>query len=209
MMSNTEIIHNYLKKEHGASLETMAKDINMSKDYIAGLIDSQIDKYSIVDGTIALKSLGNTLCVVCSESKDPHCVSIYLPKDLLTGKILDATLKEEIRGHEKCYESIGLVFREKNMLKCYDCSSFTGQWIDGDEVLEKCYKLHYEKSGHRGVLASDSMCNHFSPDNDLKTNPKFAEHKKCWEDIKPAIEQKTLQGYKNLIAILEKAKLLK
>lgn len=215
-MKNTEIIQTYIKKEHGASLENIAKEIGLSTDFVAGLIDAEEDKYRIIDKTISLNGLGSKLCVVCGESQDysgHNTLPIMIPDLFLNGKKLDSSLNNGlhtyVKGHRGCYTKIDVFFTENNMLHCIDCSSFHGDIIDIDEVKEYCYRLNYSEVGHKGVIASNPMCNYFSPDNDLKTNPTFEKHKEFWNSIQPEIIQRKEKGYKNLVAILEKAKLLR
>jgi hypothetical protein len=50
--------------------------------------------------------------------------------------------------------------------------------------------------------ASNKVCNFF----DLRSTDE--KHAKTWEKLKPEVEEKTKQGYKNLEEILKKAKLL-
>lgn len=209
-MNNTELVMNYVRKEHGVTLDDIAKNTGLSKDYISGLIDSQAKNYRFVDDIITIKGLGTQACVVCGEN-DERTISLKIPKGFLNEKNIDESIGSNIKGHEKCYESIGVFFRIANNIICYDCSKFHGEWIDGDAVKEGCYETGYEATGHKGCVASNSICNHFNPDSSLRgrINSDNSRKMDTWLTIEQDIAIKTSQGYKNLVAILEKAKLLR
>jgi len=209
-MDTNQQIMTYLKKNHGASLDALAKETQKSSEYIRGIVESDPTKiYKIVGDTITLKGLGDNLCVVCGEANTYFgSVPIRIPESILRGR---QTSISKIKGHRKCYATIDVFFREDNILKCGDCSNSFGGWVDGDEVEEQCIKIDHKVTGHQGVLFGDPMCNYFSPDRHMcdKGNKEYDKKRGLWNEIEQAIEQRTLKGYQNLIEILEKTKLIK
>jgi hypothetical protein len=207
-MDINEQIMTYLKQHHGVPLMELASQVKKSEDYIMGVMESSISKtYLNKNGIIVLNGLGDKLCVVCGEENDWKSMPIRIPDEILKGRQVNPST---LNGHKKCYETIDVFFRVDNILSCIDCSNFSGEWIDGDEVLEECYKHKFKESGHQGVIAGNKMCNFFSPDMYMRDekNPKYVKERKVWNEIKSNIEERTLKGYQNLITILEKSTLI-
>lgn len=198
----------YLRVNHGLSLEVLAKETQKSPEYIRGIVESDPNKiYKVIGDIITLKGLGDGLCVVCAKDNDFRSIPIRIPDNILAGRQLT---NSSIKGHIKCYETIDVFFREKNILHCVDCTNSSGAWVDGDEVEEECAKIKHKVTGHQGVLFGDPMCNYFGPDSSMRDKRKkeYNKKRKIWAEIQPVIEQRTLKGYQNLINILEKAKLI-
>jgi hypothetical protein len=198
-----------MKRQKAMPLEKLAKDLGVSQDFVLGIIDSSII-YKREKDLISLIGLGTERCIVCGENigEYDNIFKAKIPDELINGRKLDSSLYYgEIKGHRKCYSEIDVFFRyeDKNSsLVCWDCNHWSGAWVDGDEVEEKCYVLNEHDVGHRGVIGRNKICNLFSPDSDMK--PK---DRKYWEKIKPEVQRRTQQGYKNLVAVLEKAYLIK
>lgn len=181
----------------------------------------------------SISGLGDERCFFCADEGikqdryNQSTMSVYIsdiPKEVLENKnLFDSFIPRNvhingIRAHRKCYNSIDLFFRQKedegmlkriednNKLTCLYCQSFSGEWIDNSEVEEKCNHpfIKEETTGHQGCLADRYACNLFSPDSEMRKNPDFEKERVLWQQIKPQIEQRTMQGYKNLVALLEK-----
>lgn len=202
-------LYQILKKQKGVSLVQLAKELSVSEDFVLGMIESN-KLYLIKENIIALSGLGTDQCIVCSENgmDDHNSIGIVLPKEFLNGYKLNGKLSLGIRGHKKCYSSIDVFFRCSCGLVCWDCSSWSGEWVAGDEVEEKCSKLKHHYTGHQGVIEREDICNFFSPRLYIKKEDDSQENKNKWGKIKSEIEQRTLGGYKNLVVLLEKARLL-
>jgi|GEM_PF-5428029 len=212
-------IDDFLKREHGASIEKLSGITEKESGYIRDLIEDKAEQYRIIDGVVSFNGLGTKLCIVCSKDQDYKSMPITIPEKILTvhkgvlgnGMTLDESLKDGIKGHRGCYENIGLFFRETNILHCADCSHLHNRQVEGNKVLEKCDRLRYEETGHKGVIADNNMCNYFNPESALVKGKTSEDSKKMelWNKIRPSIAHKTLHGYDNLMEILEKTKLLK
>lgn len=164
--------------------------------------------YSHKDGFLTFTGLGTKRCIVCAEKiSDYNSIKVSLPEDVLEGFILNDSLKSGVKGHFNCYSNEKVVLRYKG-LHCGDCSSWSGAWIDGDEVKEKCYRLGIEEIGKRGCVAYNEACNFFSPDNNMKTKEEYKEEREKWELIKDKIENEKKEGYLNLISLLKKSHLI-
>jgi hypothetical protein len=210
-------LERYLKQNHGITIEKASKEFDTKQEYIKSIVSMDDNKYQTIDGMISFKELGKDLCVICCEHQDSNSMTITLPEDILVNRTLDSRLEEGIKGHKVCYESTNLFFRipgTNNVPKitaCINCSSFRGEPINEDEVLEKCYKLKFEEIGRQGVIADDPICNFFNPTINFKTtlNPEEQQRRKAWEATQYGVWHKTNQGYKRLIEILLKTKLLR
>ena len=139
-------------------------------------------------------------------------LKVKIPEGILKemGYVLkDSRLKEGVAGHISCYEKIGVFSRHSHIdLTCYNCSSFHSEWVDGDEVLEKCYKWKKEEPGHQGVIGFNPICNFFGPNYSMKTKEEYKNERSMWNKLRPSIEASTREGFENLIVLLEKAKLV-
>ena len=211
------LLDEYLKQDHGVTVEKVSKKLDTKREYIESIVVLDDKKYQTIDGIISFKELGRELCMICGEAQDFNSITIKLPQEVLEHRTLDSRLEEGIKGHRVCYEDSNLFFRipEKTALPkiatCINCKGFRGEDIEDNEVLEKCYKLSYEETGRQGVIAYNPICNFFDPAINFKTgsNPEEQQRRKMWEATQYGVWQRTNQGYKKLIEILLKTKLLK
>lgn len=196
----------YLRENKGAELAQLAEGLGVSPDFILGMVESN-GLYRIEGEFVTIAGLGTDRCIVCAEDRmnEHNSVKVRLPQDSLDDRRLKGI--SEIRGHRRCYTEIDIFFRYQEGLSCWDCSSWSGAWVDGNEVEERCSRLGVTYSGHQGVIGADRMCNFFSPDHNMKTDDDNQWKRDKWERIKPEIEQRTQAGYKNLVSLLEKARL--
>lgn len=200
-----------LLKEQSMTIDSLAAELKVSTDFIRGIAAGG-DTFSLKDDFVLLNGLGESRCIICSnlEYMDERnygwrwAVNIKIPDELLRGYVINNGFPREIRGHKKCLSTIDAWFRFKEGFICYDCSSFRGQWVDGDEVVEECSIMKQREVGHRGIMAGEYMCNYFQPDREVRE--KRVEK---WEKIKPEIEARTQKGYQALIAHLEKLRFLR
>jgi hypothetical protein len=201
-------LYQIVSRELGVPLDgVLVSQLGVSKDFIRGMALVGKD-YRMVDDIVMLSGLGVTKCVVCGDADRifySTTAVIQLPSEMLNGKVLDPTLSNGIIGHRKCYKTIDAYFRvEGQGLVCWDCSSWSGGFVDGDEVMEKCRRLHEETTGHQGVLGSNPICNFYKAGFDVEEKDK-----QTWERIKPEVEARTNKGYQNLIERLTKLHLIK
>ncbi|MBD3259444.1 hypothetical protein GF371_02320 [Candidatus Woesearchaeota archaeon] len=211
MSKEREQLFKILMEKQGESIETLAKDLQVSPDFIRGIAAGN-KNFSLNDDFVLLAGFGVSRCIVCSETdymdEDYYgwrwAVNIELPSEMLRDYDLGPQYSREIRGHKKCYSKIDVWFRYEEGFHCIDCSSFRGEWVDGNEVVEGCSIMKQRELGHQGVMADDNMCNYFRPDSEVTE-----DHAEKWERVKTAIEARTQQGYRSLIAHLEKLRLLR
>ncbi len=222
-----EFLYDMLKNEKALSMSELSNISGKSKDYLLGVIKSNhiymhfeipnetgVGKKDSSIEMVTLKGFGTNRCIVCGEGNvsEYDAMRIKIPKGILDIKGLALKrpdhINEGILGHRKCYTSIDVFFRNKEGLTCWDCSSWSGEWIDGDEVLEKCYKWDYKEPGHRGVIGANPICNFFHPNYNMKTNDNYAKERETFNKINFSIALKTKKGLENLMGLLEKARLI-
>jgi hypothetical protein len=88
-------------------------------------------------------------------------VAVSIPEEHLKPyKVNMPFLKGQFFVDTKYATTLGLLFRfNSKELGCLNCSGFRGEWIDGDEVKETCYKLSEVHVGHPGFIAHRDPCN--------------------------------------------------
>ena len=207
-----EQIYSILKEEKAITAADLSKKLKKPKNYVLGVLEG-VNKFILKESYITLPRLGSERCIVCGENNE-FGKSIYMkipPEFFKNIKYIFGGdwLEKGVMGHENCYKTIGVFLRYPKLnISCYDCNSFKGGWVDGDEVIEECHKWNHSETGHKGVIASNPVCNFFSPDWDLKNNIKFKKQMAIWKNTNFLINQKTNKGFENLMSLLEKAKLI-
>lgn len=209
-------VYEIMKKDKIISLDSLSNKVGKSIDYILSGIEDD-SRYSLKEGILSLNGLGLENCVLCGDKNTTSKISgnssikIVIPKEFLEGYKLIEELEEGIISHRECYSKIDVFFRIQDTLKCIDCIYFSGAWVDGDSVEEKCIKWDDEHVGHKGSIASMDMCNFFIPDTYLRKESlekEYKEERKLLDEIEPQIRERTNKGYKELISILEKLSLI-
>jgi len=218
MTKEREQLFKILMEKQGESIETLATNLEVSPDFIRGIAAGD-SAFGAIDDFVLLRGLGKSRCIVCSQTdymdreqySSRRTVEIEIPDELLNDYERDSALPRKIRGHRKCMPEFDVYFRykEDGYLLCWACSSWSGAWATGNEVVEKCRRHDWSELGHRGVIGADAMCNFFSPNYEIRRDPEHKDKLERWERIKPEIEARTQQGYQNLISHLEKLRLLR
>jgi hypothetical protein len=90
-------------------------------------------------------------------------VPISIPEKYLKQyKINVSFLAKQFYVDTKYAKEKGLLFRfDSKELGCLNCSSFRGEWVDGDEVKETCSELSEVHVGHPGFIANQEPCNFY------------------------------------------------
>ena len=218
MSKEREQLFKILMEKQGESIETLAKDLQVSADFVRGIAAGD-GTFGVTNGFVLLRGLGQSRCIVCSKTdymdrerySSLSTVEIEIPQELLTDYERDSALPRKIRGHRKCMPSLDVYFRykEEDSLICWACSSWSGGWATENEVVEKCDRHGWSELGHRGVIGAKDMCNFFHPNYEIRNDPEHKDKLDKWERIRPEIEARTQQGYQNLISHLEKLRLLR
>lgn len=197
-----------MKKEKALTLQDLAEKFQVSTDYILGLIDSD-SAYYLEEDVVVLSGLGLDKCIICTEPMDEwDSLSVEIPAEMMRGYRLKKHLKMGIRGHRKCYSTIDVFFRYKSGLRCIHCWYFDRpQQFPNGQVEEVCRRLHFRNIGDSGFVAFKPICNYFKPSYEL-TKLENANESDTWKKIEPILKERTLRGYKILMAILEKVFLL-
>lgn len=205
-MSRKQDLYELLKKEKAAQLGDMAKRLNVSKDFVLGLICGDAN-YAKQGDFVRLSLLGFDRCIVCAEyaPSNQDSVNIELPIKFLDNiKLPNHLQRNGIRGHRECYSTVDVFFRYENGLLCDACSSMWAKQVDNDTVEEYCEVLGDTGSRWSRLIRTQKMCNFYSPRDELTKRDK-----QLWGSIQPEISKRTKKGYERLVALIEKAYLLR
>jgi len=211
MENKKKQLFEFLKGKKAASLEEISWELNVSEDFIRGLIHAN-DSYKQKEDYVLLSGLGTDRCIVCADTMmDFNSIKISLPYKLQDEYGIKYPLSDGIKGHVRCYTEAGVFARFDKGFICGQCNRWYGGWIDGDEVEESCSTLGQKRVGHPGVIHDNQMCNFFTLAviHKLNTTPeKYKKRQEEWEKIKPEMEKEKQKGYDNLVKLLENAHLI-
>jgi len=205
----------YTKEQKGATITRLAEELSVSNDFILGMVEAN-GLYRTRNEIVTLAGLGVDRCIVCAGENMPDYKSMKIQvsqdvfREIQKNRKLDDSISCTIKGHRECFKSIDVFFRTDNDLSCWYCSAWSGEWVDGDEVKEECSMLGDREAGHKGIIGAKKMCNYFGPNYDMRTKKDGHLERSLafWEKINPELKQRTAEGYKKLVAILEHAQLI-
>jgi len=197
-----------MKKNPILKISEIAKDAEKSPDFIKGILSTTKD-FSINGNLILLNRRGIERCLVCGENIFNQAQEIKLSlsekelekyqvnTDPNTPKIIQSSYDVNIHGN--CARDQEFILRLTNSEEyCGTCDIFSGKWIAGDEVEERCWKLGTKIYGHKGIFAHNKACQFYKPYGKNKISKKNEEK----------LEKMQKKGKNNLISFLEKAHLI-
>ena len=204
----------YIKEQRAVSVEEIAKTLRLKEYQVNDILHlSNIYERLKQSGgqskdLITIKGIGIERCVVCSGKNDDHSVIMRVPSTYFTTFRPVKKLSEGVRGHRNCYSDIGLLFNVEG-LSCFTCDNWYTEFSDEEPVREGCHKFHTSKKVV-GEPGSYEACNFYSPDSAVKLSGfnGYKISRGVWGKAQSQVTEKTQEGYKKLVAILEKARLV-